>query len=190
MSAVDDFVIANYHSAFEAFQAGDFARLEEMAKDSPFPCGTDGWIGRHWLSTAIETGNPDAVAWVLSKRPKIDYVDSEGFTALMTCVQLEYDSPPLDPDDAMQRTIRIIDLLCDAGATINLGATLGETVLHAAARWSSPAVVRHLLAKGADPTVWDHEYVPRQPADYAKDMKRWEVHAILREAMGQTPAGR
>jgi len=99
-------------------------------------------------------------------------------------------TPKRSPEEAALLTIRMIDLLCEAGADINLGATLGETALRAAARWSSPKVVLHLLAKGADPMQWDQEYDPCQPVDYATGAKRQEVRDILRAAMGQTPSGR
>ncbi|MCU9849897.1 ankyrin repeat domain-containing protein [Defluviimonas sp. WL0024] len=141
------------------------------------------------MTNAIDSGNPEAVAWVLSKNPQINYVDDEGFTVLMSALQVEIDCR-LPPDEASALTIRLVDLLCDAGADINLTATLGSTALHTAAAWSSPTVVRHLLSRGADPHAADWDYVPEKPAAIAKSKKRWEVHAILCQAMGMTPAGR
>ncbi|MHA6263970.1 ankyrin repeat domain-containing protein [Arenibacterium sp. CAU 1754] len=193
MSDIEEFVIQNFEAAYEAFRTGNISRLDELAKGSPFPCGTDGWLGRRWLTNAIDSHNPDAVAWVLSKNPQVNYVDEDGFTALKSILQVENDSKiveKLNDKDAASLTIKLIDMLLKAGAEINLTATLAETVLHTAAMWSSPSVVQHLLLCGADPLAWDDEYSPRQPADYAKLHKRWEVHAILRDAMKQDPSGR
>ncbi|WP_411892414.1 hypothetical protein [Yoonia sp. SDW83-1] len=96
-----------------------------------------------------------------------------------------------DPDIIHQRsqskktqlTIRFIDLLLDAGADINLTGTLGESVLHTAAMWSSPTVIHHLLSCGADPMLFDNERQQAQPIYYAKFHGRWEAHAVLQKAM-------
>jgi ankyrin repeat protein len=135
------------------------------------------------------------VAWVLSKSAKVDYVEDDGFTALKAALQTEADwmhtSNPLarDADQAAELTIRLIDMLLAAGADVNQRQSLDEIPLHTAAAWSSPRVVQHLLAHGADPFAWNSDFTPQQPADVAKGARRWEVAAILRAAMGQTPAG-
>lgn len=184
-----------FYQAFEAMRAGDLQRLEQMTHLSEFPRGIDGWLGRHWLTTAIDAGNADAVSWVLSKGAHATYVDDEGFTAIASALQLEGDSrqfgvgaAPLVPQDAAQLTIRIVDLLTDAGADINQCATLDTTALHWTARWSSPDVVRHLLAKGADPTAQDCDYGFETPVDVAAYCKRWDVHALLCDAAARAPS--
>ncbi len=168
--------------AWQALVEADLSRLEELAADGPFPCSLDGWVRRPWLTTAIHAGNPASVAWVLSKGPEVDHIDGEGFTALKAALQMEIDCR-LPPAEAAALTIRLIDLLLDAGADVNQPMTLYETALHVAAFWSSPTVVRHLLARGADPFAVSHDYLPQTPADVAKAIKRWDVHAVLREAM-------
>jgi len=49
---------------------------------------------------------------------------------------------------------------------------------------SSPAVVQHLLDRGADPHAYDAEYTPARPIDYA-NLSKWQVEMtrILRAAM-------
>ncbi len=178
-----------FETAWSAMVEGNLARLEELTSLSSFPCGADGWVGNHWLSTAVASGNAAAIKWVLSKGAEVNYVDNEGFTPLITALQVEESSqlnqsnPPKSAEDAAALTIRLIDVLLAAGTDINRGASLAETALHYAARHSSPTVVRHLLACGANPFEYDLEHVPYRPADIAKAAKRWEVAAILREAM-------
>jgi ankyrin repeat protein len=178
-----------FETAWTAMVEGNLARLEELTHLGPFPCGTDGWVGNHWLSTAVASGNLAAINWVLSKGAEVDYVDNEGFTPLMTALQVEESSqlnqsnPHKSAEDAAAMTIQLIDVLLAAGTDINRGASLAETALHFAARHSSPTVVRHLLACGANPFAYDTEHVPHRPADIAKAAKRWEVAAILSEAM-------
>jgi ankyrin repeat protein len=107
----------------------------------------------------------------------------------MTALQVEDDcqrqylDQPRSPDEAAALTIQMIDLLLAAGADINRAATLDETALHTAASWSSPAVIRHRIACGANPNAHDSDYTPHSPAENAKRAKRWEAAAILREAM-------
>ena len=182
MSSEDEF----YDALFE----GDIALLDELSQrvsDLPWAEG-DG--GHEVLSTAIGWANEACVAWVLSKKPEINFVDDQGFTPLKHVLQIEGDPDPLHNRSQSERaevTMRLIDLLIEAGADINLSATLGESVLHTAAMWSSPRVIRHLLARGADPMRFDHEYEPRQPSYYAKFFKRWDAHAVLEQAMQTRP---
>lgn len=183
-----------YNAAWTAMVAGDLTRLEALTHLSPFPCATDGWIGRHWLTHAIDSGNPDAVAWVLSKGARADYVEDDGFTALKAALQTEVDwmhiSNPLacNADQAADLTIRLIDLLLAAGVDVNQPMTLDVTALHMAAMWSSPRVLRHLLAAGADPLAQDSDYGCEYPVDYARHAKRPDNVAVLREAMERAQA--
>ena len=44
-------------------------------------------------------------------------------------------------------------MLCDGGASVNLTNTRGDTPLHDAAVRGDAAIVKELLARGADPTA-------------------------------------
>lgn len=182
----ENHAIRIYETTWDALEAGDVERLEELTHLSSFPCGLDGWHGQHWLTTAIHTGNLTSVAWVLGRKPDVTYIEADGFTALQSALQMEMDCK-LPPDEAAAFTIRLIDMLLDAGADINQRMTLDVTLLHVAAEWSSPAVVAHLLARGADPHAVSHDYTPRTPAGQAAFRRRWDVHAILRAARENTP---
>lgn len=175
-----------FYLVHEAMMEGDIPMLERIAAENPpFPLGQDEWLTRHWLTNAIHTGNLEAMAWVLSKGPDVHYVDDEGYTALKSVLEMETETTPVKIDKTA-RTIEMIDMLLEAGAHINQRMTLDETALHAAVYRSSPRVVAHLLAKGADPHAYDAEYQPQQPIHYVQYFKyRAEVEALLREAMGR-----
>lgn len=178
MSTEDDF----YNALFE----GDVSNLERLAEtvtDLPWAAGE---TGRDVLMTAIQWSNAASVKWVLSRKPEINFIDECGFTPLKQVLQIEADIDVIhkqSPGELTQVTVQLIDLLIEAGADINLSCTLGESILHTAAMWSSPTVIRHLLSLGADPMIFDDEYEPRQPIYYAKFFKRWEAHTVLEEAM-------
>lgn len=186
-----DPAIEFFEDAWTAMVEGDLEQLEDLARRSPFPKGTDAWLGRHWLTSAVHCANPLSLAWVLGQQPEINYVDDEGFTALMSALQVERDcmmthrNPPKSSEEAAALTIQLIDLLLAAGADINLRTRTDETALHCAASWSSPTVIRHLLSQGANPCVYDSDFTPCSPADNANFAKRWDVAALLREAMEQ-----
>ena len=178
MSKTEEFYNALFEGDIDVLE-----RLSESEPDLPWPADE---TGQDVLVTAIQWANESSLTWVLSKAPEINFVDDTGFTPLKHVLQIEMDPDffhKRSQDERTRLTIRIIDLLLDAGADITLAGTLGETVLHTAAMWSSPTVVRHLLSRGADPMVFDDEYQPEQPIDYAEFHKRWEVHAVLKEAM-------
>lgn len=179
----------DFEAVWQALSEGDVAALEVMASQSGFPQGVDDFVGRHWLTNAIHTARLRSVGWVLSKGIDPNYTDDEGACPLKSALQMEQETLVLrsvgieTPAEAADLTINLIDLLLNAGADINYRMTLDETALHVAAMWSSPRVVEHFLAQGADPFAWDAEYTPRQPIYYAKFYKRWDVHDILYTAM-------
>lgn len=178
MSFEDDF----YNALFE----GDVPTLDRLSEEVPdLPWAADE-TRRDVLIVALQWSNEASVKWVLSKCPEINFVDEQGFTPFKHVLQIEAEKDIIhkrSPQALTQLTIRLLDLLIEAGADINLSCTLGESVLHTAAMWSSPTVIRHLLSLGADPMLFDDEYTPRQPIYYAEFFKRWDAHAVLKEAM-------
>ena len=177
----------DFEITFQAMCDGDLATLETLVGQGGFPHGVDGWLGRRWLTNAIDAASVETVEWVLSKGVEVNYVDDEGFSALKSALQVEVDCayrhPEMtEPSEKAALTIAMIDALCAAGADVNHKMTLDDTVLHVAAAWSSVEVVRHLLKLGADPCAYDAEYTPETPDYYARFHKRWDVHAVLEAA--------
>lgn len=139
------------NNAWAAMLAGDLEKLEVLTDLSPFPCASDGWSDMRWLTHAINSGNADAVIWVLSKGCDASYIKDDGNTPLKAVLQTEEDWPhsgnPVitTTEKAADLTIRLIDLLLAAGADINQRLSRDQTALHVAAVRSSPRLVRHLL---------------------------------------------
>ncbi|KJZ18878.1 ankyrin repeat domain-containing protein [Loktanella sp. S4079] len=183
-----------FEEAWDAFSNADIARLEKIAATSELPHGVDPWSGRYWLSLAIGSGEPKSVEWVLSKGVDVHYIE-DGFSALMDALQLESDyhlTHNGDPAGATAIVLNIIDQLVAAGVDVNQCLNLNYTAFHSAVAWSSITVIRHLLDLNADPSVCntDHCTSYGSPVDQATLLKRWEVHAMLCEALGLAPSGR
>ena len=183
-----------FEVVWDAFNNTDIQCLEKLAATSELPHGVDPWSEKYWLSHAIASGEPKSVEWVLSKGVDVHYVEG-GFSALMDALQLENDfhlKHKENPADATDITLNIIDQLVAAGVDVNQRLNLNYTAFHSAVAWSSIAVIRHLLDLTADPSVCniDHCTSYGNPIDQAKLLKRWDVHALLCEAMGLAPSGR
>ena len=183
-----------FEVAWDAFNNADIACLEKLAATSELPHGVDPWSGQYWLNHAIASGEAKSVEWVLSKGVDVHYVDG-GFSALMNALQLEKDYQLRHKDDparAAAITINIIDLLVAAGVDVNQRLNLNYTALHSAVAWSSVTVIRRLLDLNADPSVCNTDYCTSygSPVGQAKLLKRWDVHAVLCEALGLAPSGR
>ena len=69
-------------------------------------------------------------------------------------------------------------LLLREGADVHARRPDGSTVLHVAAQWRTPAaVVRMVLAAGADPIARDRE--GKTPADYSREGDPTELAQLL-----------
>ncbi len=97
--------------------------------------------------------------------------------------QLRKKNPTPSPEAAANLSIQIIDLLLQAGADINLRRAFDSTALLKAASWSSSAVLKHLLLRGANPFAVEGESAPSQPLDCAIKSKRPEIATVLRAAL-------
>ncbi len=96
----------------------------------------------------------------------VDSRDSDGWTALMYAAKSGHDD--------------IIQLLLDAGATVDIENDAKETALHLASTYGRTQVVRLLLEADADFTVVDAS--GRTPLFWAIERKRAEVIELLQAA--------
>lgn len=108
---------------------------------------TDGW-GSASSPPLLKPAMSPQSSGFLGKEVDVTYVQEDGTTALTSTLQLEMDSNqnvwrknPLADDEVTALTIRVIDHLVGAGIYVNRRTGLDNTALHAAAAWSSAAVV-------------------------------------------------
>lgn len=100
---------ADEMGAVVAFAEGDPAQLDGFAdRVAGFPPGQDRFMGRHWLTHAIQPGNTDAVAWVLGKGVAVDFRDDEGNSPLKAVIADAGES-------GADLTLRLMDMLFAAG---------------------------------------------------------------------------
>ncbi|WP_189368862.1 ankyrin repeat domain-containing protein [Tateyamaria omphalii] len=171
-----------FNEVFEAMREGKLAFLKFVAEAyPPFPFGQDTTFTRSWVTHAIHARQFAVFDWVLAQGGPANFCDDEGYSPLKSLLEMERS---VANALSAREIITWIDRLIEAGADVNFRHTLDETALHRAAMISSPAVVRHLLACGADPHAYDAEYTPAQPIHYAKrSLWKEETTKLLQAAM-------
>ena len=166
---VDPSVLSEYGKIMEALRSGNAQRLEVIAATTTgFPSGKDGFLSRPWLTSAVESGHPDAVRWMLDRGVNPNFFDDAGASPLTSAIVREDD-----------HAAGLVALLLDGGARVNAADLAGRTPLHVAATHGSDEVVRLLLERGANPTVYDAEPVPRTPEAVAMLADRHEIAALI-----------
>ncbi len=159
----------------------------------------------------------EAARLLLAHGALVDLPSVHGITPLMAAAGMSsgrFDQRPEPPQLAQARAIELIDLFLAAGADINAKITddssrtanvgrqpnavterKGQTALYGAAKNGWADVVKHLLAKGADPRVSDA--LGRTPVDAAlgriagrNNVVSEEVAALLRAASADPIAAR
>jgi ankyrin repeat protein len=115
--------------------------LNELALElNSFPHGLDPALDRHWLTNAIDGRAPAAVVWMIEQGVNLSYVDDEGFTPLMSALQID------DPEIR----IAILRLLLAAGSRHDLIGTNCWTAAHFAASCGYVDELKLLKEFGAD----------------------------------------
>lgn len=99
-------------------------------------------FGRTPLLTAVEAGQPEAVAALLQLGALVDDVDLDRRSPLFVAVQAGH--------------LDVARFLCAAGANVHLASLDGETPLHVAAAEGDLGIMRLLLEFGAFPNVLDN----------------------------------
>lgn len=127
-------------SLAEWMRDGDFEGLELAAQVlETFPDGEGSLFGAPWMQVAIESGNPEAVRWMIAKGISINYTTFDGHPALHTCLRLEGEVK-----------YEILDFLLAEGAELDLLGINGWSALHLAAIRNDERAMAMLLDAGAD----------------------------------------
>lgn len=130
----------DYHVIIDLIRAADFEGMEELARCwKDFPNGKDDFIGRHWITNAIDCGNVEVVLWMLSNGASARIDATDGYSVLHSVIERN----EADKYEMMK-------VLIDAGADVNEFGILGYTPAHQAAMRNDVEALRILHERGAD----------------------------------------
>jgi hypothetical protein len=171
--------------AAERFQRGmtvvesdDPGRLESFAaEDGSFPHGEDPYLGRHWITNAIDEGSKAAVEWMLHKGVDLDFRDDEGYTPLHSAIDRQ-------PPDRQA----VIEALLVAGAPVNRKGLNDWTPAHMAAARDDVEALRLLVRYGADLTIRTEIDDYATPLEEARNLGRLNAAKYLESVVPQGAA--
>ncbi|WP_052600142.1 ankyrin repeat domain-containing protein [Aureispira sp. CCB-QB1] len=141
--------LTSYNLVIHALRQGstiDWIKLAKKIHD--FPNGCDAFIGRRWITNAIDCGSFQSIVWMLSQEVDLNFVDEEGYSVLHSCI-----------DRYLPSKYTIMQLLIDYNAPIDIGtkehqlAVNGWSPLHMAVARKDIQAVRLLLKNGANTTL-------------------------------------
>jgi len=133
----------DYEYAIEVLKSDDVADFEQLGKlIDDFPCGKDAFLGRHWVTNAIDCGSISAVKWILGRKVDLSFRDEEGYTPLLSAI--ERDAPD---------KYELLTTLLLAGAPVNTTGINGFTPAHLAAVRNDTEALQILAKHGADFTM-------------------------------------
>ena len=133
----------DYSTALPALRIGDVQQLERLRQQiSNFPHGADDFIGRAWITNAIDLGSPATIRWMLDQHVNLDFRDDEGRTPLHSAL-----------GRAENDRYLIMDMLLTAGAPVNRKGVNDYTPSHFAAVRDDVPALRLFVRHGADLSI-------------------------------------
>ena len=107
----------------KAIAEGDIDALEDYSKFvDDFPTGKDHFIGRNWITNAVDCGTPDVVKWMINKGVSLVFDDDEGYSILQSAIDRERDDKHA-----------VLRMLIEGGADVNAHGMNDWTAAHLAA---------------------------------------------------------
>ncbi len=143
MNKSEDEIRDLFNHLFDILKEGNIRKLDEAAKKyDGFPAGDDPLIGEPWIVLAIDCCPLETIKWILSRKVDLGFLENDGTTALSS---------------AIRRTLphrhKIMQMLIDHGAPLNIKGFNDYTPLHSAAMSNDVKALELLLKNGADPTI-------------------------------------
>jgi ankyrin repeat protein len=166
---------------------GNFARVRELIEQEPDLLTVSAPWNETPLQAASHMGNRAIAEWLLDRGAPLDIFAAAMLGRREDVLRLLAADPdlvhargvhdmPILYFPATRGEREIAKLLVERGADVNDGAG-GNTALHAAALFNQPAMVKWLLAAGADRTAVDYEQ--KTPLQRASEQHNDEVTEIL-----------
>jgi ankyrin repeat protein len=135
--------LQQYEYAVGVLESGDPDRLGSLVNElEGFPHGEDSYLGRRWITNAIDVGSQAAVEWMLAQGVDLNFRDAEGYTPLHSAI--EFERPNRN---------EVLQLLLAAGAPVNLKGVNDWTPAHMAAARDDVEALRLLVHYGADLSI-------------------------------------
>ncbi len=129
-----------YQYGLDVLEFGDPDKLAALVNElEGFPHGEDSYLGRRWITNAIDVGSRATVEWMLAQGVDLNFRDAEGYTPLHSAIE--------------RGLIEILDLLLVAGAPVNLKGINDWTPAHMAAARDDVDALRLLVRHGADLSI-------------------------------------
>ncbi|MEQ1687040.1 MAG: ankyrin repeat domain-containing protein [Sphingopyxis sp.] len=152
----------------EAVRDRDGTKTTELLDQTATIINTrDVTTGSTALLIVTERRDPVWIRFLLSRGADANIANREGVTPLLQAAQLAFAEGA--------------QALLAGGARVNASASNGETALHVAVHRRDIAMVRLLIAAGADPDLQDN-ITGQSPRDYAtRDARATAVLAVLND---------
>ena len=152
----------DYRAIMELIRTADFEAMAELAECwDDFPSGRDDFIGRHWITNAIDCGSVEVVAWMLSHGASVPIEVDDGYSVLHSVIERSNEDK-----------YELMKILIDAGADVNEIGIHGYAPAHQAAVRNDVEALKILHESGADfslrTTIDDYA----TPLEEARSMNR------------------
>jgi ankyrin repeat protein len=158
-----------YQRGLTVLESGDDAALEGLANELVgFPHGEDPYVGRRWITNAIDIGSKASIQWMLTQSVDLNYRDAEGYTPVHSALGREL------PDRH-----QVLELLLAAGAPVNLKGVNDWTPAHMAAAHNDVEALRILVRYGADLTIRTDIDDYATPLEEARNLGKLEAVRFL-----------
>lgn len=115
----------------------EWQELEQLVDG--FPDGIDAFIGRRWITNAVDCGSVASVRWILTRNVDLRFQDGEGYTVLHSAL-----------DRKGPERYELLEVLLNAGAEVNAKGINDWTPAHMAAVREDVDALRQLMKYGAD----------------------------------------
>jgi len=133
-----------YDAIWQTLGAGSPEVWEKLSEEWPgFPQGREDFLGDTWLSRAVYSGNPAAVAWILGKGAEVSVLEKDGYTPLHSAIDSENGDSKYE----------IMGLLIEAGADLNARGFNDWTPAHLAGARNDLRALKMICEAGGDLSV-------------------------------------
>lgn len=154
----------------------EWQELEQLIEG--FPHGGDEFIGRRWITNAIDCGSVASVRWMLARKVNLRFQDNAGYTVLHSA---------LDREGSDRH--ELLEFLLEAGADVNAKGVNDWTPAHMAAVREDLEALRILVKYGADLSIRTDIDSYATPLEEARHLRKLAAVEFL-EKIGNKETGR